>query len=383
MFHMKQFQTMAKQAVKQMIDNEMKFIDVRPIRDYAEKINCPYIGIIGGKGTGKTYGCVDMAIQDFYKSDMKHPFFYVRRYDKTFTKSICGNLLNIHRQTIINCSGGKHNTAELLGKVYEVMNKTITSTGIEKRTHKNIIAYCRSMNNVETETGDDKGEISCGIYDEFLSRSGELKDEFLKLQILHSNMLRNRTDRYVPLFMLGNTVSRDSAVAEQFGIKLRDLRRGLNVYRNKKGVPRIVLYYTPETAANSEAATAYYDRFENSHINMISHGDWVLGTYKIASQNQLYKNGFTWKLFNNGIAVNVTMYINGLTPVIVVKKPSESYNIGVSPIIGKNNIITLPKQIVQCVINGAMFAESSEIGEDFRDICKHINGGLQIVNYIG
>ena len=116
---------------------------------------------------------------------------------------------------------------------------------------------------------------------------------------------------------------------------------------------------------------------------MISHGDWVLGTYKIASQNQLYKNGFTWKLFNNGVAVNVTMYINGLTPVIVVKKPSENYNIGVSPIIGKNNIITMPKQIVQCVINGAMFAESSEIGEDFRDICKHINGGLQIVNYIG
>lgn len=383
MFHVKQMTVNRKRTVKQMIDNEVKFIDVRPIREYAEKINCPYIGIIGGKGTGKTYGCVDIAIQDFYKSDMKHPFFYVRRYDKTFTKSICGNLLNIHRQTIINCSGGKHNTAELMGKVYEVMNKTITSTGIEKRTHKNIIAYCRSMNNVETETGDDKGEISCGIYDEFLSRSGELKDEFLKLQILHSNMLRNRTDRYVPLFMLGNTVSRDSAVAEQFGIKLRDLRRGLNVYRNKKGVPRIVLYYTPETAANSEAATAYYDRFENSHINMISHGDWVLGSYKIASQNQLYKNGFTWKLFNNGVAVNVTMYINGLTPVIVVKKPSENYNIGVSPIIGKNNIITMPKQIIQCVINGAMFAETSEIGEDFRDICKHINGGLQIVNYIG
>lgn len=383
MFHVKQMTVNLSRMVKQMIDSEVKFIDVRPIREYAEKINCPYIGIIGAKGTGKTYGCVDIAIQDFYKSDMKHPFFYVRRYDKTFTKSICGNLLNIHRQTIINCSGGKHNTAELMGKVYEVMNKTITSTGIEKRTHKNIIAYCRSMNNVETETGDDKGEISCGIFDEFLSRSGELKDEFLKLQILHSNMLRNRTDRFVPLFMLGNTFSRDSAVAEQFGIKLRDLRRGLNVYRNKKGVPRIVLHYTPETAANSEAATAYYDRFENSHINMISHGDWVLGTYKIATQNQLYKNGFTWKLFNKGVAVNVTMYINGLTPVIIVKKPSENYNIGVSPIIGKNNIITMPKQIVQCVINGAMFAETSEIGEDFRDICKHINGGLPIVNYIG
>ena len=366
-----------------MIDTEMKYIDIHPILNYAESINCPFIAIIGGKGTGKTYGCVEYAIQEFYKSEMKHPFFYVRRYDKTFTQSICGNLVNCHKQTIINLSGGKHNTAELKGKIFEVMNRTTGVTGIEKRTNKKIIAYCRSMNNVETETGDDKGEISCGVYDEFLSRDGELKDEFLKLNILHSNMLRNRTNRFVPLFLLGNTVSRDSAVADQFGIKLRDLKRGLNVYRNTKGVPRIVLYYTPETIVNSEAASMYYDRFENDHINMISHGDWVLGTYKIATQNMLYKNGFTWKLYNNGVAVNVTMFINGLTSVIVVKRPSDNYNMGVSPIVGKHNILTMPKQITQCVINGAMYAETSEIGEDFRDICKHINGGNTIVNYIG
>lgn len=366
-----------------MIDKELRFIDIKPIHDYAEKINCPFIAIIGGKGTGKTYGCVDQAIIDFYNSDMKRPFFYVRRYDKTFTKSICGNLVNCHRQTIINCSGGKHNTAELTGKVFEVMHKMTNEHGEDKRLLRKVIAYCRSMNNVETETGDDKGEISCGIYDEFLSRDGELKDEFLKINILHSNMLRNRTDRYVPLYLLGNTVSRDSAVAEQFGIKLRDLKRGMNVYRNKKGVPRIVLYYTPETAANTEAAQMFYDRFENDHINMISHGDWVLGTYKIAPQNMIYKNGYTWKFYNNGVAVNVTLFIQGYNPVIVVKKPSENFNIGVSPICGSNNLMMIPPQITKCVLQGAMYAETSEIGEDFRDICKHITGGQQIVNFIG
>ena len=366
-----------------MIDKEMRFIDIKPIKEYAEKINCPYVAIIGGKGTGKTYGCVDDAIVEFYKHDMMLPFFYVRRYDKTFTKSICGNLLNIHRQTIINCSDGKHNTAELSGKVYEVMRKTENDKGIDKRVSRKVIAYCRSLNNVETETGDDKGEISCAIYDEFLSRSGEIKDEFLKLQILHSNMIRNRTNKFTPLWLLGNTVSRDSAVAEQFGIKLRDLKRGLNVYKNKAGQPRIVLYYTPETSAASEAASVYYDRFENSHINMIAHGDWVLGTYNIATQNMLYKHGFTWKLHHNNIAVNVTLYINGLTPVIVVKEPSESFNLKVSSHVSKTGLITMPKQITNCVCSGAMYAQTSAIGEDFRDICKHITGGQQIVNYIG
>lgn len=366
-----------------MVSKEMRFIDIKPIKEYGEKINCPYLAVIGGKGTGKTWGCVDDAVIEFYKAKMKLPFFYIRNYDKTFTKSICGNLVASHRQTIINMSKGKHNHAELNGRIYEVMHLSESEKGLYNKINKKTIAYCRSLNNVESETGDDKGEISCGIFDEFLSRGGEIKDSFLKLQIVHNNMIRNRTNKYTPLWLLGNTVSRDSAVAEQFGIKLRELKRGLNVYRNSKGVPRIVLYYTPETAANTEAAEVYYDRFENSHINMISHGDWVLGTYKIAPQNMIYKNGFTYKLFNRGVAVNVTLFINGLTPCIVVKRPSEAFNIGVSPIVGSNNILTMPKQITNCVLTGAMYAETSEIGEDFRDICKHITGGQQIVNYIG
>lgn len=369
--------------VNLMISKEMRYIDIKPIRDYAKSINCPYIAIIGGKGTGKTYGCVDDAIVQFYDSDMRLPFFYIRRYDKTFTKSICGNLVNIHRQTIINKSKGKHNTAELNGRIFEVMHKSMSEKGADIKVNKKVIAYCRSLNNVESETGDDKGEISCGIYDEFLSRGGDLKDEFLKLQILHNNMIRNRTNKFVPLYLLGNTVSRDSSVAEQFGIKLRELKRGLNVYKNKKGVPRIVLYYTPETAANTEAAEMFYDRFENDHINMISHGDWVLGQYKIAGQNMLYKHGFTYKLYNNNVAVNVTIFINGITPCIIVKRPSEHFDIAVSPMVSKHGLLVMPKQITNCVITGAMYVETSEIGEDFRDICKHITGGQQIVNYIG
>ena len=141
----------------------MKFIDVKPIIEKAKELNCPYIAIIGGKGTGKTYGCIDYAIRDFFSDNEKRPFFYVRRYDKTFTPSICGNLVNIHRQDIINLSGGKYNKCELRGKVYTLSRETITGTGLKKKANTDIIAYCRSLNNVETETGDDKGKISCII----------------------------------------------------------------------------------------------------------------------------------------------------------------------------------------------------------------------------
>ena len=361
----------------------MKFIDVRPIYEKAKELNCPFIGIIGGKGTGKTYGCVKLAIEDFFTDNSERPFFYVRRYDKTFTRNICGNLVGSHRQEIINYSKGKYNTAELYGKIFELMRKTTTEKGIDERKNRKTIAYCRSLNNVESETGDDKGDISCIIYDEFLTRGAELKDEFLKLQTLHNNATRNRTDRFIPMFLLGNTVSKDSAVAEQFGIRMRDIKRGLNVFENKAHKARIVLYYTDETAMNVEAARTYYDRFENSRINMITRGDWVLGSYKTAPLDMMYTKGFTAKMYYNRIAVNVTLGFYGQNPFILVRKPSEKYDIAISPYCGKSNIQLIPKIFIRCVLLGNLYVENSDIGEDFRDICKHIANGKEIVNAIG
>lgn len=370
------------------MDNLMQYIDINPIVAKAKELDCPYIAIIGGKGTGKTYGCVDYAIRDFFASGETRPFAYVRRYDKTFTKNLCGNLVGSHRQDIINLSKGKYNTAELYGKIYELMRKTTTEKGMDKRQNRKTIGYCRSLNNVESETGDDKGEISCIIYDEFLTRGVELKDEFLKIQTCHNNLIRNRGGksdggRFIPMFLLGNTVSKDSAVAEQFGIRMRDIKRGLNVFENKAHKARIVLYYTEETARNVEAANTYYDRFENSRINMITRGDWVLGSYKTAPLDMMYTKGFTAKMYYNRIAVNVTLGFYGQNPFIIVRKPSEKYDIAISPYCGKSNIQLIPKIFIRCVLLGNLYVENSDIGEDFRDICKHIANGKEIVNAIG
>ena len=365
-----------------VVNDLMQYIDINPIVAKAKELNCPFIAIIGGKGTGKTYGCVDYALRDFFSKNSKRPFFYARRYDKTFTPSICGNLVNSHRQDIINLSKGKYNNATLRGKIFSISREIENKDGTKKKLNNEIIAYCRSLNNVETETCDDKGDISCIIYDEFLTRGCELKDEFLKLNILHNNATRNRTDRFIPMFLLGNTVSRDSAVAEQFGIRLRDIRRGLNIFENSKHQTRILLYYTDATEKNLESADVYYNRFENSRINMISRGDWVLGSYTIAPFDMMFTRGFTAKFYFNKVAVNATIGVNGLNPFVLIRKPSNDFNIAISPYHGKDNIQVIPKIFIDLIKRGNLYVETSEIGEDFRDICKHIVNGMEIVNCI-
>lgn len=363
--------------------DENGHIVLQPIIDIAKQLECPYIALIGEKRIGKTYGCVKYALQDYYKTGA--PFFYARRYDKTFTESICGKLVDVHRQEIINLSGGKHNAGELKGKYYELCRRSFTANGILKRDAREQIAYCRSLNNVESETADDKGNISCVIYDEFLTRGRELDDEFNRLMILHANATGKRVEenRFIPLFLLGNTVSRESKLADCFGIRLRDISRGVNVITNSKGVVRLVLYYSPETCKSTKAAETYYDRFENDHIKMIAHGDWTLGQYNIMQDKHYNIDGVRILFSHHGTAVLATVGLYGMQPIVCITKPSDTYDILVTSGIRKTAINYIPPSIVQIVLMGRMVCETSLIGEDFRDICKHLNGGDRIVNYIG
>lgn len=357
----------------------MKWIDIKPLVELAKNEDCPFIAIIGGKGTGKTYGCIKYALDN--SEDFKKPFFYVRRYDKTFTPSICGNLINIHRQDIINMSHGKYNKSYLRGKQFFICRESLNKMG--NLEHKEIkpICYCRSLNNVDTETGDDKDEISCIIYDEFLSRGGELRDEYTKLMIVHNNAIRNRTNTFVPMFLLGNTFTKDSTLAEMFGIRMRDIKQGVNIFRNNKGQARIILYYTQSTSVQSESAQTYYDRFENDRINMITHGDWMIGTYPVATQKQLYEKGVNFKFFDRGICVIVTVFCQGNMPFMVIKKPYECKTImNITPIINKNNYNLIPPIILKCVQTRCYSCETPYEGEDFRDICKHIVNGRTVLN---
>ena len=352
---------------------------LQPIVEIAKSLDCPFIGLIGEKRIGKTYGCVNYALRGYYETGA--PAFYARRYDKTFTENICGNLVSIHRQDIINLSSAKHNSGELRGKYFDLVRLQESESGKLLRYNRKHFLYCRSLNNIETETADDKGDASCIIYDEFLTRGNELSDEFNKLMILHANATGKRTDKFIPMFLLGNTVSRESKTAECFGIELRKLKRGINIINNSKGETRIVVYYVPESVKGENAAATYYDRFENEHINMISHGDWTLGTYQIANNNDLSLDGFAALITHKDLAVKLTISTYGIQPRVIIARPDNRYNIRISSGLSKTAIKYLPQNIINLILSGYMVVETSEIGENFRDICKHITGGERVVKY--
>lgn len=351
---------------------------LKPIVDVAKSLDCPFIALIGEKRIGKTYGCIEYALKEFYKSGS--PCFYVRRYDKTFTENICGNLVNSHRQSIINLSKGLHNTGILKGKYYDLSRQSESESGNIMQKARKHFAFCRSLNNIETETADDKGAVSCIIYDEFLTRGRELSDEFNKLMICHANATALDTSKYIPMFLLGNTVSKESDVAKSFGIKLRDLQRGLNIIKNTKGQTKIVVYYVPPSIKGSNAGNTYYDRFENDRITMISTGDWTIGTYRNATELERSLQGSTMIVSHETLCVKLTVSCYGLQPIVYVSEPTSNCDFRICSKPSKTSTNVLPVPIAKLIQNGHMCVQNSEVGENFRDICKYLINGQIVVN---
>ncbi|MCQ2088076.1 MAG: hypothetical protein MJZ37_08470 [Bacilli bacterium] len=358
------------------------YYSIEPLIEKAKSLNCPFVSAIGGKGNGKTYSSFTYALKEKAKNNRN--CVYLRNYDKTIDKSIIGTLVSVHKQDIINLFKGKYNTCALVGKNFE-LQRVEEKNGVRKVVAHEVFCYCRSLNTLEGDTGADIGLISCVIYDEFLTRGSEIRDCFYKLMIAHNNFIRNRCDYYVPFILLGNTVSRDSECAKGFGIELRKLNRGITAIRSTKNEYRIIIEYCEQTRKQLEADETYYSRFDNDHIRMITKGEWTLGQYPIGNIDvQNSETCFTYKLFYNNVAVNVDIKIMGITAVIFITNPSEQYDllVSVKPSAHSDQLTAIPKQILQAVSENRYYVLNNDVGENFRDICKHIPGGKQILMYL-
>ena len=264
-----------------------KHYKVSPVLEYARKIDCPVIGIAGGKGNGKTYDILREALKE--RINKKRLARYLRRYRESISPKALQSLCNPQRQNLINYSKEKYNDFQYYQNRFFLVKRN-DSGEITAKDSKPFIV-CSALNSVEANTGADEGECSLIFYDEFLSREKELQDEFYNLMIFHNNCTRNRV-YWCPLVLVGNTVTRNSSLITNFGVDLYSMQKGqITVVKNSKKEPMIVFEYCSDVQVMKEAAAAYYERFENERIKMIYKGDWTVSNYPMLPHQEL-ENAF-------------------------------------------------------------------------------------------
>ena len=380
-----------RQKSKEEPAESEKHYKAAPVLEYAEKIDCPVIGIAGGKGNGKTYDILREGLMKRIKTDRL--MRYLRRYRESISPKALQSLCKPQRQNLINYSKGKYNDFQYYQNRFFMVHRN-DSGDITVKDNKPFMV-CSALNSVEGFTGADEGECSMIFYDEFLSREKELQDEFYNLMIFHNNCIRNRV-YFCPLILVGNTVTRNSSLITNFGVDLYTMKKGqITVVKNSKTEPTIVFEYCDEVQVMQEAAEQYYNRFENDRIKMIYKGDWTVSNYPMLPYQTLQEASelvsikiitpaetalrFRFMKRNNQIFGYVgTMqeddekYICTLINKTYLFKQPRVYNF--LPAKG------LFRQFSRLIYTRNVYFESMETGEYFRDFLKNLTGAQQLIN---
>lgn len=229
--------------------------------------------IMGQKSNGKTYSVLEYILKDYLKTGNKA--FYIRRWqDDLLPKNIGdlfkkGKLLDLLKGTeweTVDYMSGRFYLA-----YYDEKGKIVREP--------EPFMYTGSLNAASHLSGTrfDSDHIATIFFDEFLTRSYYLVNEFVIFQHLISDIVRE--NGIATIFMVGNTVDWSAPYFREMYIdKAETMELGeIRVYDHGKGTT-IAIEYADSTGLKL-SSNKYFAGFDNPAMRMITHGDWEIPMY--------------------------------------------------------------------------------------------------------
>jgi len=244
--------------------------DIAPI----DATGAIYRMIIGQRSNGKTYSVCKHIIEDYFNDGKRGA--YIRRYEESITPKNLQSLFNPHLQLIWELSEHKWNSIFYRAKEFHLC--AIDSEG--KIIAKDDTAFCitAAINTSENTKGEDRGEVHTIVFDEFMTRSGYLNNEFVRFMNLLSTLIRDRENATV--YMLANTVNKYCPYFAEMGLKHIDkLQQGeIAVYTYGSSDLTVAVELCDEVQATKQTASKYF-AFDNPQLQMITKGAWEFQIY--------------------------------------------------------------------------------------------------------
>lgn len=252
----------------------MKYYSLKKI---LEK-KCQYNIIIGERSTGKTYSVEELILKNYCESGKQGAI--LRRYHEDF-KGKRGQAF--FEALVSNGLVEKYSNGVWTG-IYYYSGRWYLCRRNEKTPEKVIkdekpFCYGFALTEMEHDKSTSYPDITTIMFDEFITRTGYLVDEFVLFMNCLSTIIRYRDD--VTIFMLGNTVNKDCPYFAEMGLNhIGNMTPGtIDVYNYGDSKLKVAVEFTGSGKFQRHKPSDFYFAFDNSRLKMITNSVWELGIY--------------------------------------------------------------------------------------------------------
>lgn len=261
-----------------MSDSERsEHYDLNPILNEKAHYNL----IIGERSNGKTYAALMKALERYVKGGQEAA--YLRRMQEDFVGKRGAGLFQplVTNGEIEKLTDGQWDNVYYYASRWFLCKYVTNDKGIEERvTDNRPFMYGFALSQMEHEKGTGYPNVKTIIFDEFITRTAYLRDEFVMFMNTLSTIIRSRDD--VQIFMLANTVNKYCPYFDEMGLRhVREMKQGeIDVYQLKHSsgkVLRVAVEYCKPFEKGKKSD--FYFAFDNQKLEMITSGIWEIDIY--------------------------------------------------------------------------------------------------------
>lgn len=253
------------------------------LKDILEKYpDVKYYVLYGQRSNGKTFGCLWHCLEEYVKYG--NEMAYIRRTDEDLRGQRGDELFSaLEKAGIIKqLTNGKWDGVAYYARRWYLCKYTVNKKTGERKIIKDIKPFCYgfALNTWEHEKGASFPNVTNIIFDEFLARTGYLRDEFVIFMNVLSTIIRHRDN--VKIYMLGNTVNMYCPYIDEMGLyHMRRMKQGtFDIYTYGDTGLKLLLYWCPDRKEQGHMdASDVYFAFNNPKLKMITNGSWEMDIY--------------------------------------------------------------------------------------------------------
>lgn len=250
-----------------------RYYDIRHLlKDYP---NAHYYVVFGERSNGKTYSALSYALERYVKNGEQ--FAYVRRFGEDIRKKNLSNLFSGHVENgfVSTVTNGLFNSVNYTTSKFYLENSTEES--VERSDEP--CGYAFDLNSMEHYKSISFPKITTIIFDEFMSRSGYLPNEWILFVNTVSTIVRQRSN--IKIIMLGNTVNRVCPYFQEMGLShIKEQKPGtVDLYEYGDTGLQVVCEYTESSSKRGGKESDVYFAFDNPELKMITTGAWEIAVY--------------------------------------------------------------------------------------------------------